>query len=166
MNSPPGLKFGVVTPKSFRSRSRPLTLVPLFLRALFLSSFLSFSGHRLVPPFQSATAEGLGEDKFNFTTRLSNLHIFFVKQFSRVSANIFTSSCATFSLFARGIFFVRPSRKKTITSFSSLSIPEFAPLTSLATMMSQCLSRSLRRAFSAGCVRTPTPSSGSRLARL
>src|SRR3954471_3835830 len=115
--------------------------MPFFLSGFFLSGFLSFLCHRLIPPFQSATAEGLREDKFNFTTRLSNHHAFFVNHFSNDSKNNFRRSRATFSLEARGIFLVWPLRQKIITSFSSLSIPDSAPLTSLATTRSQFFSR-------------------------
>ena len=61
---------------------------------------------------------------------LSNI---FVAKFE----NIFTSSRAIFFFGAREIFVLSPFRNKIITSFTSLSIPESAPLTSFATMMSQ-----------------------------
>jgi hypothetical protein len=54
INSPPGLKLGVVDPKKFGAVNTAWGLVPLFLRCFFLCCF-SFLCHRLIPPFQSAT---------------------------------------------------------------------------------------------------------------
>ena len=62
--------------------------------------------------------------------------------------NIFMSSRAIIFFGPREIFSFSPFRNKIVTSFMSLSIPEFAPLTSFATMMSQFFSRSFFAAFS------------------
>src|SRR6184192_2741933 len=113
--------------------------MPLFLRCFFLRCFL-FLCHRLFPPFNPQRAEmceELGMTSLHLH-EFSNHHIFFVKHYSHLFENIFTSVCAINFFGARGIFLVSPFRNKTITSFSSLSIPESELLTSFATMMSQC----------------------------
>jgi hypothetical protein len=50
INSPPGLKLGVMAPKAFGVVIERWALVPLFLRCFFLSCFLSFLCHRLYSP--------------------------------------------------------------------------------------------------------------------
>ena len=110
INSPPGLKFGIVTPKDFpkslikRRASMPLS----FLRFSFCC-FLSFLSHRLlIPPFHSVFAEvreELGMTSLNdeVITRffLSNV---FRKHFRislRARARQLSSELVKFSLFRR-----------------------------------------------------------------
>jgi hypothetical protein len=50
LNSPPGLKLGIVTPKAFGVVIERWALMPLFLRCFFLSCFLFFLCHRLYSP--------------------------------------------------------------------------------------------------------------------
>jgi hypothetical protein len=87
------------------------------------------------------------KDFLTSRTSVSNHHDFFVKLFSNIFAKIFTSSRAIIFFGAREIVFVSPSRKKIVTSFSSLSIPVSLPLTSFATIASQFFRRSFSRAF-------------------
>src|SRR5438477_12170295 len=105
INSPPGLKFGVVTPKDFpkplikRRASMPLS----FLRFSFCC-FLSFLSHRLlIPPFQFAFAnirEELGMTSLNdeVITRffLSNVFRKHLQIFLRAGAPQLSSERANF----------------------------------------------------------------------
>src|SRR5947208_17027328 len=50
LNSPPGLKLGVVTPKAFGVVMKRGALMPLSL-CFFLGSLFAFFCHRLFPPF-------------------------------------------------------------------------------------------------------------------
>jgi hypothetical protein len=68
LNSPPGLKFGVVTSKDFRSRELGEALNAFFFSSLYvlLLSFFSLPSTS-IPPFQSAFAE-ICEEWNDFTT--------------------------------------------------------------------------------------------------
>jgi len=131
-DSPPGLKLGVMTANDF-SRSLTALGANAFFSWLIFSWQLFFAfWPSAFPPFQSANAVGCvkiwSSMSFTYNER-SNRHDFFVKHFSRSFANIFMSSRATFFFGAREILFISPPRKKIVTSFSSVSIPEFGSLT-------------------------------------
>ena len=68
VNSPPGLNFGVVTSKDFRSRELGEVLNAFFFSSLYvlLLSFFSLPSTS-IPPFQSAFAE-ICEEWNDFTT--------------------------------------------------------------------------------------------------
>src|SRR6195256_3712206 len=108
INSPPGLKFGVMTPKDFEVVIKRWALMPLFLRCFFLRCFFSFLGHRLIPPFQSANAvmcelgiTSLTTNEVIVTFSLSNIFLACLKFSLRARARYFFWNCAIFFLFRR-----------------------------------------------------------------
>jgi hypothetical protein len=138
----------VVTPKAFGAVNQAWGVSASFSSLIF--SLLLFSSLPSTnSPLSSATraeiCEELGMTSLN---RVQLIITFFLSNvFLAKFENIFTSSRAIFFFGAREIFFFSPFRNKIVTSFVSLSIPESAPLTSFATMMSQLFARSFFAAF-------------------
>jgi hypothetical protein len=137
-----------VTPKAFGAVDQAWGVSASFSSLIF-SLLLFSSSPSTNSPLSSATRAELCEELgMTSLTSSVNRHIFFVKLFVAKFKNIFTSSRAIIFFGACEIFIFSPFRNKIITSFTSLSIPESAPLTSFATMMSQFFARSFFVAFS------------------
>ncbi len=113
---------------------------------------------RRFPPFVRVTRwVGEAVSVLHFTC-VSNHHDFFVKHFSNIFEIIFSSSRAIIFLDAREIFLVSPFRKRIVTAFLSLSIPESWRLTSFATIRSHPFEKSFLRAFAFSfCVSAANP---------
>src|SRR6266480_1616246 len=149
INSPPGVEVRVVTPKAFGAVNQAWGVNASFSSLIF-SLLLFSSSPSTNSPLSSATRAELCEELgMTSLIRVQLIVTFFLSNiFVANFENIFTSSRAIILFGAREIFSFSPFRNKIVTSFASLSIPEFAPLTSFATMMSQSFSRSFFAAFS------------------